>query len=146
LKRPQDPRHHGLKEPKKILSKKGEHILSRHGDNISLVSIIAIWNRMVDDHSSQEARIVEGPHIRVDGYDITLFYRYEWDNHNYAAEKAEFDLAIATYDIDVAKFKKQEEEIKTSPPDLSQKIERAKQRLANLEATQAGQPLPYPDM
>ena len=115
---------------------------------VSLQSVIGAWAKAVKDHESQGHRIPESPYFDSGSYygrSISLHYKYEWDNVNYLAEKAEYDEAIATYESEMAKFKAKEEEIKINPPNLDQKIERAKQRLANLEAAKRGEPLPHPE-
>jgi len=150
MRKPQDPRHHGLKEPKKVISVDANIYLPglEEGGKVSLQSVIGAWNKAVKDHESQGHRITEGPYFNSGSYygrSINLLYTYEWDNVNYLAEKAEYDEAIATYESEMAKFKAKEEEIKINPPNLDQKIERAKQRLANLEAAKRGEPLPHPE-
>jgi hypothetical protein len=148
MRKPQDPRHHGLKEPKKVISVDGNIYLPslEEGSKVSLKSVINAWAKAVRDHESQGHRITEGPYFNSGSYygrSINLLYTYEWDNLNYSVEKVEYDLAVSTYEEEMAKFKAKEEELKTNPPDLDKKIERAKQRLANLEAAKRGEPLPY---
>lgn len=150
MRKPQDPRNHGLKEPKKVISVSTAIYLADMdvAGKVTLQSVIGAWNKAVKDHESQGHRITEGPYFDGGSYygrSIHLSYTYEWDNLNYSVEKAEYDLAVASYEAELAKFKEQEERIKTTPPNLDQKIERAKQRLANLEAAKAGQPIPYPE-
>ena len=150
MRKPQDPRHHGLKEPKKVISvTTAIYLADMDADGkVSLQSVIGAWNKALRDHESQGHRIKEGPYFNSGSYygrSIHLSYEYEWDNLNYSSEKAEYDLAISTYETELTKFKAKEQEIKIKPPNLDQKIERAKQRLANLEAAKAGEPLPYPE-
>lgn len=150
MRKPQDPRHHGLKEPKRVITLDGSVYLADldAGGKVSLQTVIGAWNKAVKDHESQGHRIMEGPYFDSGSYygrSVRLLYTYEWDNLNYSVEKTEYDLAVSTYEEEMAKFKAKEEEIKINPPNLDQKIERAKQRLANLEAAKRGETLPYPE-
>jgi hypothetical protein len=150
MRKPQDPRHHGLKEPKKVMSVTTAIYLADMDvdGKVTLQSVIGAWHKAVKDHESQGHRIPESPYFDSGSYygrSISLHYKYEWDNLNYSVEKAEYDLAVATYESDLARFKAKEQENKNHPPNLDQKIERAKQRLANLEAAKRGEPLPHPE-
>lgn len=149
MRKPQDPRHHGLKEPKKVHSVSTAIYLADLDEDgkVSLQSVIGAWAKAVKDHESQGHRIPASPYFDSGSYygrSISLHYTYEWDNLNYTVEKAEYDAAISSYETALAAFKAKEQENKIKPPNLDEKIERAKQRLANLEAAKAGQPLPYP--
>lgn len=150
MRKPQDPRQHGLKEPKKVHTVSTNLYLADldEGGKVSLKSVINAWAKAVKDHESQGHRITEGPHFNSGSYygrSISLSYTYEWDNLTFSTEKAEYDLAVSTYENELARFKLHEQEIKINPPNLDQKIERAKQRLANLEAAKRGESLPYPE-
>jgi hypothetical protein len=152
MRKPQDPRHHGLKEPKKLIQKTDRITLAdldeERTQKVPLLSVINAWAKLLRDHESQGHRIAEGPYFSSSafyGSTLSLAYTYEWDNLNYTFEKAEYDLAVYTYEAELATFKAKEAEIKINPPNLERKIERAKQRLANLEATKAGEPIPYPE-
>jgi hypothetical protein len=151
MRKPQDPRNHGLKEPKEVISKTERLYLADldSDGHVSLESVIGAWNKAVKDHESQGHRITQGPYFESGsyyGHSITLAYTYEWDNLNYSVEKAEFDLLMSNYQAELITFHQVEEAVRKNPPNLDQKIERTKQRLANLEATKAGLPIPYPDM
>lgn len=155
MKRPQDPRNHGLKEPKQVHSLPGTITLStepsltgRHG-SLSLETIIGAWNHALKDHLSQGHRITSGPYVEGDdyyGHKFLLTYTYEWDNFNYTVEKAEFDSTMASYLEELNHFKEVEEGKKNGPPpNIDEKIARAEQRLANLKAAKAGETLPFPE-
>lgn len=151
MRKPQDPRNHGLKEPKEVISRTDRLYLADldSAGKVSLESVIGAWNKAVKDHESQGHRITAGPHFDSGsyyGHSICLTYTYEWDNFNFSVEKAGYDLEMANYQAQLTTFHQVEEAVRKNPPDLDQKIERTKQRLANLEATKAGQPIPYPDM
>jgi len=152
MRKPTDPRHHGLKEPVKVFTKT-DHIFLADLDvdsKVPLQAVIDVWHRMHGNLLLEGYRLTEGPHFVVHNYygnaPLGLMYSYEWDNFNYAEEMLAYDLAIATYELDLAAFLQREKEISKHPPNLGEKIERAKQRLANLEATRDGQPLPFPEL
>lgn len=145
MRKPINPLNNGLKEPKEILSKKGALNLS-WGGKLALESLITAWNKALKDHLSQGHRISEGPSIQCDyDRDLQLTYTYEWDNLNYSVEKAAYDAALAAYEEEKKVYAEWEAGKPVRVVNLDYKIERAKQRLANLEAVKAGQPLPFPD-
>lgn len=148
IKKPQDPRKHGLKEPSKVLTETGRIYIADLGQDhkTPLRAVIDAWHKALKDHDFRGHRISEGPHFTSSYYGnapLVLLYTYEWDNPAYEAEKTAYDVTIAQYEKDLAACALYEEEAK-KPPNLTEKIERAKQRLANLEAERDGQPLPYP--
>lgn len=152
MRKPIDPRNNGLKEPKSVIRENHSLNLSRleeyqrgdslYGRRVRLHAVVGAWEKAYKDHASQGHRMVEGPWI--DG-GLNISYVVEWDNLNHPAEKAEYDAAIASYEAEKETFIKWEAEEKSKPPSLEKKIERAKQRLANLEAARDGQPLPFPE-
>jgi hypothetical protein len=151
MRRPQDPRNHGLKEPKQVHSQRETLVLSDDSEpmgngKLSLEAIIGAWNHALKDHLSQGHRITDGPYVEGDSYRLFLTYTYEWDNFNYTVEKAEFDLTMANYLAELNHYKEVEEGKKNGPPpNIDEKIARAEQRLANLKAAKAGEPLPHPE-
>ncbi len=150
--RPLDPRNRSTK-PEPIHSRSGRIDLTSNleRDQVSLEMAVAAWNKAVKDHESQGHRITEGP-ILESHYSygsLSLPYTYEWDNLNYSVEKAEWDAAIAAYEVELAAWKEFEAERKKNLEDQSvksidQQIARAEHRLANLKAAKAGEPLPFP--
>lgn len=148
MRRPIDPRTQGT-EPKKVHSRK-EGVTLSHSHSIALETVVGAWSRIVKDHLTQGHRIANGPDIDGSSYSIRLTYTYEWDNLNYAAEQAEWDTAIASYEQEIVAWKEYEERRKKALKDASAKdidlqITRAEHRLANLKAAKAGQPIPYPE-
>lgn len=77
---------------------------------------------------------------------LTLNYTIEWDNLYYNDEMACYSAAVNEYAEQMRLFNESEERRRTASPNLDKKIERAKQRLANLEAHRDGKPLPFPDL
>ncbi len=143
MRKPQDPRMHGLQEPRTVHNKTLHLVF---GAPLSLESLIKGWNKALKDHESQGHRIVNGPNISNSyGQDVKLYYTIEWDNLAYDTEKSEYDATITTYLEQLSAFTRREEEEKNNPPNLDKKIEKTKRRLANLEATRDGQPLPFPE-
>jgi hypothetical protein len=150
MKRPLDPRHHGLKEPQKVLCRKDTH----HFDEGEVYPelIFAVWDRINKDHASQGHRVLKQAKIAGDYYGrrLTLTYEYEWDNHLYEEELVAYKTAIAEYETAFAAWKAYEENRKAKlesgiPKNIDALIERTEHRLANLKAVKAGQPIPFPE-
>jgi len=151
-RRPQDPRHHGLKEPQKLIQKTDRIILAdldeERTQKVPLLSVINAWAKILRDHESQGHRITEGPYFNSGsfyGSALSLAYTYEWDNVQYAEEKLAYDAAVSDYESQLERFKLAEEKKKSAPPDVDEQIARAEKRLANLMAVKLGQPIPYPE-
>ncbi len=145
MRKPISPLNNGLKEPKEVLTKRGSFTLASEG-KLSLEGILGAWNKALKDHLSQGHRITEGPVVEGGEYRyLTLSYTYEWDNLNFSVEKAAYDAALVAYEEEKKAYAEWEAGKPTRVVNLDYKIERAKQRLANLEAVKAGQPLPFPE-
>jgi hypothetical protein len=151
MRRPLDPRHHGLHKPQKVFSRK-ESVSLGDNDEVYPELIFAVWDRIVKDHTSQGHRITKKAAVSGDYYGkrLTLTYEYEWDNLNYEKELVAYDTAVAEYETALASWKVFEEERKTKlesgiPKNIDALIERAEHRLANLKAAKAGQPIPFPE-
>jgi hypothetical protein len=146
MRKPQDPRHHGLKEPDRVIKRTAKIEFSSEP---TLQSLISGWNKALKDHLAQEHRITDGPNVKDEGsYSykrMTLTYTYEFENRNYAVEKVEYDTAISNYEEQLTKFLAKEEKEKSHIPNLDEKIAKTEKRLANLKAHKAGQPLPFPE-
>ncbi len=148
MRKPIDPRTQGS-EPERTHSRK-ERVTLANANQVSLETAVGAWTRIVKDHLSQGQRIASGPTIDAGSYYISLTYTYEWDNLNYAVEKAEWDAAIANYEQELVAWKEYEERRKknlkeASAKDLDLQITRAEHRLANLKAAKAGEPIPFPE-
>lgn len=152
MRRPIDPRNQS-KKPERTHTHSGRINLTCNLERgpISLESAIGAWNKALKDHERQGHRIVGGPFLegQYSYGSISLTYTYEWDNLNYTVEKAEWDLAIATYEQELAAWKASEEERKriliAGTKNIDAQILRTEHRLANLKAKKAGEPLPYPE-
>lgn len=151
MKRPIDPRHHGLREPERLHTKV-ETISLTSATNIywkkqplSLLTVVKAWEKALSDHQSIGQRVVKEPVINDH---LDLVYTIGWDNENYTAELADYNRQIAQYEVEMANFLTFEELKATLPTEhpqaIEMKIERTKQRLANLEAMRDKKPLPFP--
>jgi hypothetical protein len=153
MRRPKDPRHNGLKEPKKVYSKTEQIVLSdldkHYTHKVSLQTLIGAWNKVLKELESQGHCIVEGPYFQDCTYydsKIKLTYRYEWPNLSYNAEMANFVSEVNAYEEQMILFRESEEKKKNGPPpNVDEQIVRAERRLANLKAVKAGEPIPYPE-
>jgi hypothetical protein len=155
MKKPIDPRNHGLKEPKKMISKvcrispkemEGSNISGWNwSESIKLRVLTDTWEKLLKEHLSRGEHIATAPSINSD---FTMEYTIEWTNLNYFAERAEFDLAILTYEDQKKVYDEWDAKrklIPASPPNLDQKIAKTQRRLANLLAHKEGKTLPYPN-
>jgi len=151
MKRPIDPRKHGLREPEKVHTKV-EVIRLSSGPSLywdkapmSLRTIVKAWEKALIDHQSIGQRIVKDPTIDKD---LNIIYTVGWDNKTYGEELINYNQQVAKYEEELAAFLSEEKELKELPPDhqrvIGIKIEKAKQRLANLEAVRDNKPLPFP--
>lgn len=151
MRRPLDPRHHGLKEPKKVIQIRTHFTVTRDGSQggQSLRVLIDAWNKVLREQESQGHRITVEPVVIQDTWrgTTTVEYAYEYDNLNYDTEKAEYDAAMAAYLEKHRIFKEYSDKEKNDAkvPNLDEKIARTERRLANLKAAKAGDPLPYPE-
>lgn len=152
MKRPQDPRNHGLKEPKKVFTKTASIYIDEldFDGKVPLHVVVAAWNKALKEIESQGFRVSEAPAFNRGSYygrSISLSYSYEWDNQNYEVEKQAYDAEMSKYLEGLAKFNEWDKQIKEEAPILAldAKIERAEHRLANLKAMKNKEPLPYPE-
>lgn len=154
MRKPIDPRHNGLKEPKRVHSVSTALYLADldQDGKVTLRSVINAWAKAVREHESQGHRIKEEPHFDSGSYygrSVSLSYTYEWDNLNYVKENTEWHAAVTEYQTKMIAWNKYEEERKNAlmmgTKNIDAQIERAEHRLANLKARKAGEPIPYPE-
>lgn len=148
MRKPIDPRKHGLKEPEKFITK--HEVLSlptlndtgRFESKYPLQSAINMWLKALKDHHNQYHTIVESPYLDGSGF---LRYSYQYENLHYNEEMACYSAALNEYAEECRKFALEEEQKKVKKAlAIDDQIIRAEQRLANLKAVKAGQPIPFP--
>jgi hypothetical protein len=155
MKRPLDPRHHGLKEPEKVYTKTEYLYLAdlNKEEKVTLDTLFLAWNKIQRELTSQGFRIKGSPEFNSDSYygrGNRITYTYEWTNANYDAEMEQYTSAIAQFEQQFAAWKVFEEGRKAKlesgiHKNIDALIERAEHRLANLKAVKAGQPIPFPE-
>lgn len=155
MKRPMDPRKHGLKEPSQSIVE--EHkIRVPHGtdnrgyyDNIArccLLSAMELWAEHKTNAFRAKKSIIEGPFLDSSRGEISLVFKTSMRNMAYAREAAEYDAQIKTYDDKVLEY---EESLKRKEAGVKEKIDvqilRLEHKLANLKAVREDEPVPFPD-
>lgn len=149
MRKPTDPRKHGLKEPEKFITK--NEILSlptlndtgRFERKYPLETTVNMWLKALKDHNSQGHTIVESPYLDGSGF---LRYAYQYENLHYNEDMACYSAALNEYAEDCRKFALYEEAQKNKVEmKIDEKIERTERRLANLRAIKNKEPLPFPE-
>lgn len=154
MNRPIDPRKHGFIAPERVYKSKLEKIYLRNqpdiysNRNISLQTVVNLWTVAWRDHESQGHRLVSGPDLVAEYGSPHLSYTYECDNFGYKVQLDSYNQAVAVYEDELKAFEEYQAKLKAkdysaSALELDVKIERARERLANLLAIKAGEPLPY---
>lgn len=151
MRRPVDPRNHGLREPERLHVRVEVIDLTSSANMywkkapLELQTVVKAWDKALKDHLSIGQRIVKDPIINSD---LNIVYTIGWDNENYEAELINYNQQVAKFEEELANFLTQEELRETLPAEhpkaIELKIERTKQRLANLEAMRDNKPLPFP--
>ena len=143
MKKPLDPRKTS-KEPERIHTLTEKLVLH----DLALDKVIEFWGLVVKEHKINGHRITAQRWSLTDHYGDSIYvsYTYEWDNVNYGADRLVWDCAIANYEDELAAWKlEQQKRHNKTDDDIDAKITRAEHRLANLIATKAGKPVPFPD-
>lgn len=151
--RPRDPRNHG-KKPLKVWIKTDDIYLADldRDEKVLLATLVNAWNKALKEIEERGYRVIEGPYFDSGSYygrGTKLTYTYEQDNANYEAEIAEWNAAIAQYEVELEAWKTFDEERKqalnaTQVKSIDAQIERTERRLANLKAVKSGEPIPFP--
>jgi hypothetical protein len=154
MKRPMDPRKHGLKEPQKMivedrrirLEKKTPFLSDYNDYRCSLLSVLELW----EEHKAYALRskksIIEGPYVDFCRSELSLTFKTEMRNQLYAEERAGYDAQVKEYE---AKVEAYEAFLKRKELGIQEKIDdsilRLEHKLANLRAIKNEEPVPFPD-
>ncbi len=153
MRRPVDPRHHGLHHPKKLLSKEYNVVLNKFQsesgktENKYLLGNIADqWEEIKINASYDGKTVMSGPFLDQDYYSLRLTYTLMWDNLEYAEQLELYNTSVKEYENKVieydAKLKRKEEGFKEK---LDVQIIRLEHKLANLKANRNGEVIPFPE-
>lgn len=153
MKRPQDPRKHGLKEPLKIIDENHSILIphsapsSGYYSNQARCSLDTAMERWRKAKLEIEGRdLVEGPFIDSKGSQMSLVFTTRYNNPNYTFEKEIYDAEVKAYEEKVLAYeaflKRKEQKIKDN---LNDKIANLERRLVNMKAYRDGLPIPYPE-
>lgn len=155
MKKPQDPRKHGLLEPRLIHIE--EHFVSiPHGtisryyyDNISACSLntaLELWEQKRVELAYDNKTVIEGPHITSKGGEMSLTYKTERPNPNYYMEMKTYSSLVKEYDEKLAAYNTFiENKKKGIAEDIDKHILRLEHKIANLKASKDNLPIPFPD-
>ncbi len=157
MKRPQDPRKHGLKNPEEIIT---EVLVTNIGNTglgdwkrIYSVNEINLWikERLTEISSrlSWEGvswKITKEATIDDNG---NVSFTVEYRNVRYQDQLKDYNAIVAQYEQECKDFVTYEASLqvkaeRATDKDLDAKIVRTQERLANLIARRNRQPLPYP--
>jgi len=143
VRKPIDPRKHGLKQPLPSIKAYKAYELGKHP---SVEETIHRWMELENACKQAGQRITEGPVLANGGWDaISIKWTIEYDNANYKQEKEHYDTEIRRYEEECRKFHQYEAAKKLGEAEnLDDQISRLEKRLANLKAARAGELLPYP--
>lgn len=148
MRKPTDPRKHGLKEPEKCITKQVALLLPTLNDNnryerkYPLEATFNMWTKALKDHMAQDHVIIESPYLDGSG---SLRYSYQFENLHYNDEMACYSAAMNDYAEECRQFALEEERKKAKEAmAIDEQIIRTERRLANLKAVKAGQPVPFP--
>lgn len=152
MRRPVDPRKHGLKDPVKFITKTISRDLETsqvkpYYNSVFLSEINAVWNSMKDALSSTDQTVVTPPYIVSSGLNraLSIECKVQYENTEYNNELKFYQGTVKTYEEELVKFAAYEERKKLKlAEDLDEQILRLEKRLANCKATRDGLPLPYP--
>ena len=154
MKKPQDPRKHGLVEPKKDLLETRKIKLSERdsinyqygtSSKISLDIVLDAWEKE-KSKLTENMKVVEGPFVASEYTVQHLMYTVSTPNPRY-----EYELAV--YNAEVSAYKEKLEAFETFVENRKKGIEeeydkhifRLEQKIANLKARKANEPIPFPE-
>jgi len=155
MKKPQDPRKHGLQEPlKDIVEEHKIKITNRDSTSYqystsakcSLKDAQDLWDREKVKKSYDGKTIVEGPFI-VSEYRVQhLVFKTSMPNPHYQYQLAAYNAEVNAYKEKLDAYETWiENKKKGIKEDMDKNILRLEHKLANLKAARDNQPIPYPD-
>ncbi len=153
MRRPVDPRHHGLHEPRKLLTKEYKVHLNKFQfeagktENKYLLGNIADqWEEIKISASYDGKTVMSGPFLDLDYYSLNLTYTLMWDNLEYVEHLELYNTSVKEYEDKVIAYdawlKRKEEGFKEK---LDVQIMRLEHKLANLKANRNGEVIPFPE-
>lgn len=157
MNRPADPRKHGLQEPKKIIRETKRVYIEKEEleekyitPKVNLKTINNLWDNTLKALalSSPPKTLVEGPFVSTPVIGNSYIeYSIEYENLCFDLEKEIYNNRVKKFEDDLKAFEKEIERrhcVRNSNESIDEKIERTKQRLANLMAMKEGKELPFP--
>lgn len=155
MKRPMDPRKHGLKTPQKTIVEEHKFRINHsttpgsYYDNTarcSLIHALELFESKRVEASYDGKTIIEGPFVESSHSEMSLTFKTERKNPLYIAEKTGYEAQIKEYE---AKVQAYEDWLKRKEAGIKEKIDiqilRLEHKLANLKAARDEEPIPYPD-
>lgn len=155
MKRPMDPRKHGLKEPQKTIIEDHKYRVAHsttpgsYYDNTARCSLnqaLELFESKRVEMAYDGKAIIEGPFIESHHSEMSLTFKTERKNPLYIAEKTGYEAQIKDYEEKVKAYeaflKRKEDGIKEK---LDVQILRLEHKLANLKAVRDEEPVPFPD-
>lgn len=155
MKRPMDPRKHGLKTPTKTIVEEHKFRIAHsttpgsYYDNIARCSLnqaLELYESKRVEASYDGKTIIEGPFIDSQRTEMSLTFKTERKNPLYIAEKTGYDAQLKEYE---EKVKAYEDWLKRKEAGIKEKMDvqilRMEHKLANLKAVRDEEPIPFPD-
>ncbi len=154
MKKPQDPRKHGLNEPHseiieehKIKIKKSDSYSIQYGDSAkcSLTEALELWEKE-KKKLSFDTRVIDGPNIESKYTEQFLSFKTAYPNPIYSYQVKAYQLEIQEYEAKLTAYNAFiENKKKGIAEDIDKHILRLEHKIANLKASRDNQPIPFPD-
>jgi hypothetical protein len=155
MKRPMDPRKHGLKEPSQTIIEDHKIRVPHGSDNrgyydntarCSLDTAVELWAEHKTNTFRSKKSIVDGPFLDSTRGEMSLVFKTTMRNLAYSREKAEYDAQVKEYEDKCLAY---EDSLKRKEAGIKEKIDvqilRLEHKLANLKAVRNEEPVPFPD-
>lgn len=156
MKKPQDPRKHGLKEPEPKLIEEHRIKLGKKSDSYSsqyatearcsLSEAMECWEREKVKASYDNKTVFEGPFIETKYSDCFLSFRTSRPNPHYQYELVAYNAEVKAYEEKVAAYDAWiDNKKKGIREDIDKHILRLEHKIANLKASRDNEPIPFPE-